>query len=198
METIPKLVEDPENIDLRMDMAKAAYLGGKSIMHGLCGYIHSFAHTIGAMYHIPHGNAIAIAMVPVLRWQQDVRMQEMADLAVACGLGEKGMSVKELSDAFINGVEKMMLDAGLNLTVPEMDEEDYPQMLVNIYADANGWPVPKPITHKETIELLNQMSGGNVGATERSVLGTKKGGKAKLAAGAAAAAAAVAFIKKRK
>ena len=51
-------------------MCRAAMYGGNAINTQLAGYIHAFAHSIGAKYHIPHGQAITLMMLPVLKYQK--------------------------------------------------------------------------------------------------------------------------------
>lgn len=57
LENLPVLLEDPQNIEARQATLLAANYGGNAINKQLAGYVHAFAHSIGALYHIPHGKA---------------------------------------------------------------------------------------------------------------------------------------------
>lgn len=52
---LPILIDDPNNLEKRQAMQRAAYYGGLAISCELAGYVHAFAHTIGAKYKISHG-----------------------------------------------------------------------------------------------------------------------------------------------
>ena len=57
LENLPRVLETPRDIEARQRMSLAAYYGGNAINKQLAGYVHAFAHSIGALYHIPHGKA---------------------------------------------------------------------------------------------------------------------------------------------
>lgn len=57
--------DNPEDLNFRNKMLKASYLAGVSMNNEMVGYAHAFAHQLGALYHIPHGNAIAMTLVRV-------------------------------------------------------------------------------------------------------------------------------------
>ena len=59
LDNLPILLTDPQNIPARQATLLAAHYGGNAINTQLAGYVHAFAHAIGALYHIPHGKAIA-------------------------------------------------------------------------------------------------------------------------------------------
>ena len=86
LENLPKVLADPHDMTARAHMCRAANYGGNAINKQLAGYVHAFAHAIGAKYHLPHGNAIALVMLPVIRAQQDILEDDLAELARYCGL----------------------------------------------------------------------------------------------------------------
>ena len=77
-DNLPKLIDNPEDIAAREAMSLAAFYGGNAINKQLAGYVHAFAHSIGAKYHIPHGDAIARCIVPVIRANKDLSRKRLA------------------------------------------------------------------------------------------------------------------------
>ena len=61
LENLPVLCSESSAIsqqqaeEARLNMAKAAMYGGNAINTQLAGYVHAFAHSIGARYHLSHG-----------------------------------------------------------------------------------------------------------------------------------------------
>ena len=78
LENLPVMLEDPRNIEARQATLLAAHYGGNAINTQLAGYVHAFAHSIGGLYHIPHGKAIAWCLVPILLAQQDLCQDQVA------------------------------------------------------------------------------------------------------------------------
>ena len=86
---LPIVMKEPENIESRLAMCRAAMYGGNAINTQLAGYVHAFAHSIGAKYHIPHGQAITLMMMPVLEYQKEVCRARYAMLARYCQLADE-------------------------------------------------------------------------------------------------------------
>ena len=64
LENLPLLTSERVNelttermSEARLAMCKAAMFGGNAINTQLAGYVHAFAHSIGATYHLSHGQA---------------------------------------------------------------------------------------------------------------------------------------------
>lgn len=51
----PLCLESPDNVDLRGEMAYAAYLSGIVLANAGLGYVHGFAGAVGGLLDIPHG-----------------------------------------------------------------------------------------------------------------------------------------------
>ncbi|MCI1722024.1 MAG: iron-containing alcohol dehydrogenase [Lachnospiraceae bacterium] len=87
---LPLVMKEPSDAEARQAMCKAAYLGGVAINAETLGYGHSFAHTIGAFYGVTHGEALAITLPYILKYQRKACLDKLAELASAIGLEEPG------------------------------------------------------------------------------------------------------------
>ncbi len=85
-EHLPKVLQDSDNHESRLALCKAAMYGGNAINTQLAGYVHAFAHSIGAKYHLSHGKAISLMLMPVLEFQKPACREKYAALAKYCGL----------------------------------------------------------------------------------------------------------------
>jgi len=74
--SLPKLIEDKNNIEERTNMLLASGIAGKAIHFTGCGICHCIAHTLGSMINVPHGIAIAYGLLhtiePTLKYNQDL------------------------------------------------------------------------------------------------------------------------------
>lgn len=159
---------DGSNVEARANMAKAAYLGGCSINYESLGYGHSFGHTIGAKFNIPHGAALAIAMPAVLRYQKETDKYAIAEIALELGMGNEGMGIDELFDAFMKELGALIQELGLPETLPELSPADYPELIANVMKDSTLWAVPGVITYHDAEKIFDDMSGGKLHVSSES------------------------------
>jgi len=62
VENLPKVLENPNNLQARANMQCAASMGGWMLYHSGSHVGHSIAHVLGAHFHIPHGAACAYGL----------------------------------------------------------------------------------------------------------------------------------------
>ena len=65
IENLPKVYNNPNDIEARSHMMSAAMMGATAFQKGL-GAIHALSHPIGAMYNTHHGTTNAVCMPAVL------------------------------------------------------------------------------------------------------------------------------------
>ena len=80
-ENLPKVYDDPNDLDARAHMMSAAAMGAVAFQKGL-GAIHSLSHPIGAVYNTHHGTTNAVVMPMVLDFNRPA-IEERIDRAAA-------------------------------------------------------------------------------------------------------------------
>ena len=160
MQNLPVLLSEPGDIEARQAMALAAFYGGNAINRQLAGYIHACAHSIGGLYHIPHGKAIAYCTLPVLTQLRDLCRKKLAKLSVYCGAADAGDSPETAEDKFFTALRELLEICGLEKGCAELKEEDYPRLIRMIDADSINYSPPKTFTDKEIIQILDSIRTG--------------------------------------
>ena len=160
-ENLPLLLEDPKNIEARQATLLAAHYGGNAINTQLAGYVHAFAHSIGARYHIPHGKAIAWCLIPILKAQEYERYEELADLAKYCGLAEENDKPEVASDKFILALSALLDACGLEKGCSRLKEKHYDRLTRMIDADSINYSPSRTLTDNEIPMLLDQIRRGD-------------------------------------
>ena len=160
LENLPLLLEKPKDIDARQKMSLAAYYGGNAINKQLAGYIHAFAHSIGGLYHIPHGKAIAWCLVPLTAFQKEICRDQLAELAVYCGLAAKTDSPEAAAESFLAALRGLLETCGLEKGCAELAEKDYPRLVKMIDADSINYSPSKTLSDREIRELLDRIRTG--------------------------------------
>lgn len=157
-----KSYQNPDNIEYRNKMLKASYLAGVSMNNEMVGYAHAFAHQLGSIYHIPHGNAIAITLVKVLEFQLNEAMGKMAELAKFCGFVSENENEYESAKIFIEKVRELIDSLNLEQNAPFLNKSDYETIINNaFYETARRYPVSRFMTKQEAIYFLDELKGEN-------------------------------------
>ena len=160
LENLPKLFEEPKDIEARQNMSLAAFYGGNAINKQLAGYVHAFAHSIGGLYHIPHGEAIAYCLIPVTEAQRDVCSKKLAALSKFCGLADINADEETAADALIEALRGLLELCGLPHGCSKLDPKDYDKLIRMIDADSINYSPPVTFTDREIRALLRQIRKG--------------------------------------
>ena len=160
LENLPILLDNPQNINARQATLLAAHYGGNAINAQLAGYVHAFAHSIGGLYHIPHGKAIAWCLIPVIAAQENQRYEEMAALAVHCSLANENDSLETASDHLILAIRNLLDQCGLEKGCSLIHESDYDQLTHMIDADSINYSPSRTLSDNEIRMLLDQIRRG--------------------------------------
>lgn len=153
-ENLKKCIEDPGNMEYRQKMLKASYLAGISMNNEMVGYAHAFAHQLGAFYHIPHGEAIAMVLVRVLKFEHDKCAKKLAELGIAIGLDES-LGEDILSKLFIEKVSGLIREIGLPQFSKQIERKDFDKIIENAFKEtAYRYPVCKFMDKAEASRFL--------------------------------------------
>ena len=160
-ENLAVLLKEPRNIEARQKMSLAAFYGGNAINRQLAGYVHAFAHSIGGIYHIPHGEAIAYCLVPVVRAQRGVCAEKLAALSVFCGFADEHDSHPAAIDRLITALRQLLRHCGLPKGCAALREQDYKKLTRLINFDSINYSPSKTFTDEEIHRLLEQIAKGD-------------------------------------
>ena len=159
LENLPKVMKDPENNESRLAMCRAAMYGGNAINTQLAGYVHAFAHSIGAKYHLSHGQAISLMLMPVLEFQKDRCFGRYAEMARYCGLVEKPLMVndEQAAEIFLQAVRDLIKECGMDTIESPVRACDYEQLIPMIAADSINYSAPVTLSNEDIKTVLNQI-----------------------------------------
>ena len=146
---------EPENIEARAKMQRAAYLAGVAFTRAYVGYVHALAHQLGGFYHVPHGYANAIILPYVLEFYGDSVHKPLAELAEAVGI--TGSSDAEKAQHFIEEIKAMNARMNIPNKIEGIVNRDVPLMVERALQEANPlYPVPR-ILNKDELFYLYQV-----------------------------------------
>ena len=160
LENLPKVLDSPQDIAARQKMSLAAFYGGNAINKQLAGYVHAFAHSVGGMYHIPHGEAIAFCMIPVIEAQRGICAQKLAALARYCGLADPEDGDDAAVDALLSALRELLKRCGLSKGCSRIRPSDCRKLIGQIDMDSINYSPPVTFTDREIRALLRKIRRG--------------------------------------
>jgi len=159
-ENLPKVYKRGNNIQAREKMALASYYGGLTINIAGLGYVHAFAHQLGAKYRLPHGESNAKVLPYVLEFNKEACQTRLSEMAVFLKLGKPHDSEPELAQRFIDAVKSLIALVGIEPTVPQVKKHDFADIIRNAFKEANTtYAVAKYMSYDEAEYLLSAISG---------------------------------------
>jgi len=119
--SIDSMVNDPSDLQARLNMLWASYYGGAAIAHAGTHLVHAMSYPLGGKFHIPHGVANAILLVPCMKF---IRPQVVAKFAQVYDLlpkADRSLSDEEKSHQLVAYLEALVIRLGLPTTLTELD-----------------------------------------------------------------------------
>ena len=158
MQHLPEVIKEPENIEARQGMCRAAMYGGNAINTQLAGYVHAFAHSIGAKYHLPHGQAISLMLMPVLEFQKEVCREKYAMLARYCGIAGEDISDAEAAERFLNAIRQLTAQCDMDTVASPVRRCDHEELIPMIAADSINYSSPITLSNDDIKQILDSVT----------------------------------------
>ena len=143
LENLPVVLREPENNEARLAMCRAAMYGGNAINTQLAGYVHAFAHSIGAKYHMPHGQAISLMLMPILEFQKKACQTKYERIAQYCGVPD-----------FLQAVRELMHTCSMDQLQSPVRTCDHEQLIPMIAADSINYSAPVTLSEEDIKAVL--------------------------------------------
>ncbi len=148
---LPVVLREPENNEARLAMCRAAMYGGNAINTQLAGYVHAFAHSIGAKYHMPHGQAISLMLMPVLEFQKEACQTKYERIAKYCGVPD-----------FLQAVRELMHTCSMDQIPSPVRSCDHEQLIPMIAADSINYSAPVTLSEKDIKAVLEGITNSEL------------------------------------
>jgi alcohol dehydrogenase len=156
-DALPKAVEDGNNMEARENMMLGCIIVGFSFLNANLGLVHAIAHTLSARNHLAHGNANAVVLPYVMRFNAPSCPDMMIDLAKALDLpltGDKDKDMYALSDALLAMTKQIGIKT---LSEQGVTEEDFDVIAENALKEVPLLFNPRQgVTKEDIIEILKQ------------------------------------------
>jgi len=145
-----RVLTNPDDIAARGDMQLGAFFAGMAIENSMLGATHACANPLTTHYGTTHGEAIALLLASVVRWNANVVGERYAEL-----LRLSGIAGSDPAETLASRLETLALAGGLQRTLRDagIGENDLP-MLANEAAEQwTGQFNPRPFDIKGALEV---------------------------------------------
>ncbi len=158
-------VQNGSNLKARLAMANAATLAGIAFSNSMVTMVHALGHSLGAISHVPHGDAMTICLPDTLEFNKDTVGDFLADLLLPMA----GMEVysqtapAERADRFIECVrqlrQKLHDISGLPITLKQAGVDPAQLQAVADLSPSDGAAFynRKKFTPAEALQVLQKM-----------------------------------------
>jgi len=125
---------DGNNLEARSDMLYGSMLAGKAFANSSVAAVHAFAYPIGAEFHIPHGVANSIMLIPVLKFNVDSDLKKYCLAAKAIGIESVGKTESEIAGELITKLDNLItiLEIDRHLKQYGVVESDIPRLASSV------------------------------------------------------------------
>ena len=110
LENLPRVMENPKDLEARGNMMMASMMGAIAFQKGL-GAAHSLAHPLSTEFGMHHGTANAVVLPAVLEYNRTVVADRLAELARQFDRSDAVECVRELNR--IAGIPSQLRDCGI-------------------------------------------------------------------------------------
>lgn len=148
-ENLPKVFDNPDDLDARAHMMSAAAMGAVAFQKGL-GAIHSLSHPIGAVYNTHHGTTNAVVMPMVMEFNRPAIEDRIKAAAAYLGI-EGGFA------GFHDAVMELRAKLGIpeNLSALGVQFKDLDMLTEMALEDPSCGGNPIPMTRENTRALFD-------------------------------------------
>jgi alcohol dehydrogenase class IV len=168
---LPQAYADGNNLEAREKMHNAATLAGLGFINSLASLAHSFGHSLGAHYHLPHGRAVALFLPYTVEFNANYEAYSgrYSDIIQFTGTktGENGEHAQTLAEM----IRRLQRDVGQPLSIrealPDLSlvefENALDKLVLHAEGDATIVASERPITNEETFKMfLYAYEGKNI------------------------------------
>lgn len=158
-EYLPKVLENPTDLDAREKMQCAASIGGW-MLYNCCAHVgHSIAHVLGGYFHLIHGQACALGLPPVLKLISSAVPDKVKYIGEVLGAEFSGL---ETNEEIGEKAAKAYIEFSSSLKLPQADfgevsDEEFNALVDMVVNEPFAGFTPVKIDSETATKLLKEV-----------------------------------------
>lgn len=163
VENLPTAIREPKNKKARLAMANAAYIAGAAFSNSMVGIVHAIGHSVGAVSHVPHGEAMSILLIPSMRYNIDYAREDYSEMLLYIN-GEEYARTREENRAeklievlstFVNEI-RSLAPVRKNLSEAGVVKEDFQKIADRAINDGALIVNPRSADRDDILRILSE------------------------------------------
>lgn len=167
-ESLPTAVFEGSNIEARVKMSYGSHLAGLAFQEPGIIEGHALAHTLGSVFHVPHGIGCAIGLCYCMEYNMGAGMEKLARIARLLGRNTDGLSTFEAAKLAVTAVKELFELIQVPLTWAQYGTKDDFERLIDMMVNCPwitafyGW-CKRPMTRAAAEQLVVRSYEGLIG-----------------------------------
>jgi len=155
---LPASVASMTNIQAKEAMAVASLHAGLASSNAILGLAHAIAHQLGGLLDIPHGEANAIVLPHVMKFNLISSEKRYGHIAQGMGARIEGRSQREAALMAIQAMRDLAADVGISqqLSRLELTPDIIKTLSANAVKDVCVITNPRDVTQEDVTRILQQ------------------------------------------
>jgi alcohol dehydrogenase class IV len=164
---LPRVYADGHDHEAREKMHNAATLAGLGFINSLAAAAHALGHSLGAVFHVPHGRAVSLFLPYTIQFNaRSEGATRYADIARFLGL--PAADEREGADSLVSAIRDLGRAVGGPLSIhqalPELGPDDFAtgldKLVDNAEMDATIVASPRDLSTDDTRRLFQYAYAG--------------------------------------
>ena len=163
VENLPAAIREPKNKKARLAMANAAYIAGASFSNSMVGIVHAIGHSVGAVSHVPHGEAMSILLIPSMRYNIDYAREDYSEMLLYINgeeyarteEGKRAEKLIEVLSTFVNEI-RALAPVRKNLSEAGVVKEDFQKIADRAINDGALIVNPRSADRDDILRILSE------------------------------------------
>lgn len=145
------------DMEARYGMALCAMFAGATYGTDSAGAVHALTQTLGGIFPIPHGKAVAATLVPVMEFNWMGEPAKYRKIAEALGEDTSGLTESEGAKRAVDAVYKLACDIGIKgLAEFGVKESDIPRLAQAAFDDPQTVGNPRDLTVDNYVQIYQR------------------------------------------
>ena len=159
--SLPRACADGTDLAARSQLLLAAHMAGVATANTGLGLCHAIGHSLCGRWDIAHGEALAVLLPGVLRFNLPVRTERLADIAFALGVGDTHADTWLNAEAAIGALTALRDEVGLTRLIGDfgITEASFAQITADALADEVLANAPRQPTADDIGAILLAAAG---------------------------------------
>jgi alcohol dehydrogenase class IV len=134
---LPRAYRNGKDEEAREKMHNAASIAGLGFGNSMASLAHSAGHSLGALFHIPHGKAVGLFLPYSIEFAADISAENYAEIVQFMSL--ESNSDKSAATILVESIRRLALELNQPLTIKDMgiSNDDFEKSLSKLVTNAD-------------------------------------------------------------